>query len=201
MHDAHVLKFGCTHSFCRTCLLQCLAEKRECPKCKRSAQPAEFRNTLGCCDDPQCTECVDGSRLVERNTDLCGVIDAQLVHCPRGVVELEAGTWVCDPDGCTATLPIEGLAAHAAVCPHEPMACPMAAHGCGWKGKRLLLPEHEAGCEFVKLRPFIERSVRTIEEQDKQLEGLTSIAGSMMKKINDQNKDCLLYTSPSPRDA
>ena len=65
---------GCTHSFCKACLLRCLELKRECPKCKQTAQPAEFDSRLsrlGGCGHPQCLDCIEATELITRNTDLC----------------------------------------------------------------------------------------------------------------------------------
>jgi hypothetical protein len=78
MTEPHVIKGACMHSFCRECLLRVLRAKRECPKCKaKSGIPA-----------PPHAE----ASLMLRNTDMCGVIESQRVHCPCGVLQVDLRT-------------------------------------------------------------------------------------------------------------
>lgn len=153
MSDPHVIKGGCTHSFCRDCLLQCMERKRECPKCKQPPVGVPAGAPV--------------AATVQRNTDMCGAASAEKIHCPGGVKQMADGSrqWCVDPVGCTAELRGGELAAHVAACAHAPAVCAQSAHGCGWAGKRGDLAGHAAACVFVKLRPALEEIAALKTEQ------------------------------------
>ena len=145
MTDPHTIRGGCSHSFCRTCLVTCLRRKPECPKCKHAATSAEGA----------------AESLVLRNTDMLGIAEEQKVHCPGGVKQLPGGgsnDWVLNPEGCQEQFAKGSaeLAQHLAVCPHVPTGCSMSEHGCGWRGRRDGVTGHETECVYAKLRPFME---------------------------------------------
>ena len=127
-----MIKGACAHSFCRECLLRVLETKRECPKCK--ATPIARGGTV--------------ESLLLRNTDMCAVVESQLVHCPCGVLQID-GQWSADPGGCPAVVPLGELERHVAACAHTPAECLMVRHGCGWRGQANTRAAHEASCAFV----------------------------------------------------
>ena len=158
MTDPHTIRGGCSHSFCRTCLVTCLRRKSECPKCKHAATSAEGA----------------AESLVLRNTDMLGIAEEQKVHCPGGVKQLPGGgtnDWVLDPQGCQEQFAKDSaeLAQHLAVCPHVPTGCSMSEHGCGWRGRRDGVTGHETECVYAKLRPFMEATKQELTTTKQQL--------------------------------
>jgi hypothetical protein len=146
MRDPHIIRgAGCSHSFCRQCLVSCLERERQCPKCR---SPAADQGAV--------------ADLIVRNTDMCGIAAAQRVHCRAGVMQMD-GEWYVDPGGCPEQMAKDELEPHMTTCAHVRVACRMAEHGCGWRGKRGEQPAHEALCVYVQLEPFV---LATKAEQD-----------------------------------
>jgi hypothetical protein len=100
--------------------------------------------------------------IIVRNTDMCGIAEAQRVHCRAGVMQMD-GEWYVDPGGCPAQMAKDELEPHMTTCAHVQVACRMGEHGCGWRGKRGEQPAHETACVYVQLEPFV---LATKAEQD-----------------------------------
>ena len=174
MHEPHIITGVCAHSFCRKCLLQCLQQKRECPKCKKPATEHAGADTP-----------VD--ELIIPSTDVYGIASEQQIYCPHGVRKLRDGSdgWRVDPRGCGSILPLQQLDMHLAVCDHAPVACELL--GCEWAGKRCELAAHQKECVLAKLQPTlgpIQGEIATMRAELAETKQIEATLGRMQKAID-----------------
>lgn len=75
----------CGHSFCRTCLVQCLREKSECPFCKKPLQHEDVYEIVWSDSTQNCWTQKYGSKLIQ----LCTLIEKIVQNGEKVVVYIE----------------------------------------------------------------------------------------------------------------
>jgi hypothetical protein len=135
-------------SFCRACITEALAHKRECPMDRQPLTATSLvpnfmlNNHLSA----HTVVCLHAAAITGAAADCAwsGRLDSLCTHlgstCP---LEPAACQWA----GCSATAARMALPAHEAGCRHRLLPCPHA--GCAERATTTLLAEHTARCAFA----------------------------------------------------
>lgn len=123
---------------------------------------------------------------------MCRVEYQDMVNDDELQQQMEAGPTVpCRFDGCPVrNLRLSMIIEHEKVCEHVRVRCRYAPFGCSWKGKRVLIQEHEeTDCRIAPVGPMVEQFRRLKTEMNARLEmtNQNSIGATRLNGITRQD--------------